>query len=219
MTRATGMAARCWWLLLMMSIAGSLQPGTAGAMQADGAMPGRGIHKAEFELPDGHTLRYSLAVPDIPEGETTPLVLALHYGGEVTPYFSLAFLKQFAAPGFAALSPVIIAPDCPGRGWTDPLSERAVLALLDHALKNWPVDPDRVVITGFSLGGGGTWHMIGRHPDRFSVAVPVAGWPSAELDGSVPVYAIHGELDDRIEVEPTGKRSQRYRSGERLPRL
>jgi predicted peptidase len=188
----------CLCLIVILAVAGSIQTTLAG-------MPGQGIHEAEFELDDGRTLRYSLAVPEIAEGTLAPLVLALHYGGEVTPYISMGFLKQFAAPGFASLSPVIVAPDCPGRGWEDPDSERAVLALLDHVLEHWPVDSGRVVITGFSMGGGGTWYMVARHPDRFSVAVPVAGWPAAEPDGSVPVYAIHGELDDRVKVGPTEK--------------
>jgi len=194
-------------ILAIILIASSLSLPAIGQAATEGQddLLSRGLHERVFQLEDGAAIRYSLAVPTLEPDDTVPLVLALHYGGEVTPYYSMGYLRLLAGPGFAVLSPIIIAPDCPGRGWTDPESERAVLALLDHALENWPVDPKRVVVTGFSMGGGGTWFMAGKHPERFSAAVPVAGWPAAKLDGSVPIYAVHGGRDEVVALEPTTK--------------
>jgi predicted peptidase len=159
--------------------------------------------RAELELDDGEVLRYGLYLPDLKPGETAPLVLALHYGGKVTPYYGLQFLQLLVGPAFEELGAVIVAPDCPGEGWTDPRSERAVLALLDHARDRRPIDPERTVVTGFSLGGIGAWHLARRHPARFRAAVPVAGIPTTAPGGDVPVYAIHGKLDEVIDVGPT----------------
>jgi predicted peptidase len=156
----------------------------------------------ELRLDGGDSLRYSLHVPKIPAGDKVPLLLALHYGGEVTPYYSMHFLKTFALPPFRQMKCIIIAPDCPGRGWTDPLSEKAVLALVNHALASWPVDPDRTAVTGFSMGGTGTWFMASRHPGLFRAAVPVAGRPAGEPDPAVPIYAIHSRQDEIVELEP-----------------
>jgi predicted esterase len=38
------------------------------------------------------------------------------------------------------------------------------------------VDPDRVVLRGFSMGGAGTWHIGLHHPDRWCVIGPGAGF-------------------------------------------
>ncbi len=165
-----------------------------------------GLHRRELALPEGTTLRYSVSIPAIEPGARVPLVLALHYGGEVTPHYGEDYLELLVLPGLAGFPALLVAPDCPGRGgWTDPTSEAALLALLDHAVAEWPVDRDRVVITGYSLGGGGTWAMIGRHPERFCAAIPMAGWPDPDhpADGSVPIYAIHARDDEVISIEPT----------------
>jgi dipeptidyl aminopeptidase/acylaminoacyl peptidase len=67
----------------------------------------------------------------------------------------------------------------------------------------WPVDPERVVVTGFSMGGIGAWYLAGRHPDRFCAAVPVAAHPAGEPDGSVPFYVLHSRQDRVLDLEPT----------------
>jgi predicted peptidase len=167
-------------------------------------LPPPGFHRLELALEEGGTLRYGLHVPKAePGGEGLPLVLALHYGGRPTPYYGLGFMKLLVVPGLADLGAIIVAPDCPGRGWTDERSERAVLTLLDDLEARWPVDRDRTLVTGFSMGGIGAWFYARRHPDRFRAAIPVAGRPVGEPRGEVPVFAIHSSRDEIIELEPT----------------
>ncbi len=55
------------------------------------------------------------------------------------------------------------------------------LDVLDHALADLPVDRDRVLLTGHSMGGHGTWHVGLAHSDRFAAAAPEAGWPGIDL--------------------------------------
>jgi predicted peptidase len=160
------------------------------------------VHKGELQLEGGEKLLYSLSVPEGAGEERAVLVLALHYGGEVTPYYGMGFLRYFALPAFGRLNAFIVAPDCPGRGWTDPRSEAALLALLDHALSEWPVDGERVVVTGFSMGGVGAWFMAARHPERFAAAIPVAGRPVGDPDPGVPLCAVHSRQDTVVDSEP-----------------
>ncbi len=193
------------YLLLSVSLAAAGIPHAVAQtpfMTQDGALT-PGLYRMEMKLAGGEVQRYAVSVPQRQPGEAAPLVLALHYGGEVTPYYGLNFLEALVAPAFRDLDAFILAPDCPGRGWTDPRSERAVLALWEHALESWPVDPQRTVITGYSLGGIGTWHLAARHPEKWSAAVPVAGRPTEKLDRSVPIYAIHGRRDEVIDLKPT----------------
>lgn len=39
-----------------------------------------------------------------------------------------------------------------------------------------PIDPRRIVLRGFSMGGAGTWHIGLHHPDHFCVIGPGAGF-------------------------------------------
>jgi predicted peptidase len=192
-----------------------LAPGTSGLRAqtpAKGKSLSRGFHQLEFAAGADHSLRCSMWVPPLENDGTVPLVLALHWGGEVTPYFSMGFLGSLAVPGLEELGAIIVAPDCPGESWTDPISERVVLALLDYAVGNWPVDRRRIVVTGYSMGGIGTWFFASRHPEWFSAAVPVAGRPEGDGDVRVPIYAIHGKRDEVIDLEPTRRAIERLRA-------
>lgn len=60
------------------------------------------------------------------------------------------------------------------------------LDVLDHALASLPVDRDRVLLTGHSMGGHGTWHVGLAHSDRFAAAAVEAGWP--DIDLYVPTF-------------------------------
>lgn len=182
-------------------IALALVPLLFGAAARSGeGVPGPGRQRLTLPLDRG-TLRYSLSMPVLEQGARAPLVLALHYGGEITPWYSMPFLEMLAGPAFEPLGAIIVAPDCPGRGWTDPRSEAAALALVRHALDHWPADPRRVAVSGFSMGGIGTWHLAAGHPELFSAALPVAGLPGDELP-AIPLYAIHSRQDEVIELGP-----------------
>ena len=86
--------------------------------------------------------RYTIAIPASYTGDQpVPLVLALHYGGTVTPYYGKGFLVGLVEPALRDLGAIIIAPDCTADDWTQPESETDVLALLDHV--GYPI-ADRV---------------------------------------------------------------------------
>ena len=49
-----------------------------------------------------------------------------------------------------------------------------MIALIEHICNTLPVDRDRVYLTGFSMGGFGTWQTACQYPDRFAAIVPLA---------------------------------------------
>jgi len=55
------------------------------------------------------------------------------------------------------------------------------IEVLGQAMAALPVDRDRVLLTGHSMGGHGTWHVGLTHSDLFAAAAPEAGWPSHPL--------------------------------------
>ena len=64
--------------------------------------------------------------------------------------------------------------------WNTVHGERFELTLIDLAKAREEVDPDRVYVMGFSMGGTGSFHMAARWPDLFAGAIPAHGVMMAE---------------------------------------
>lgn len=161
--------------------------------------------REEVLAPGGQ--RYTISIPDgYAPTRPVPLVLALHYGGPVTPYYGKPFLTTLVEPALRKLGAIIVAPDCTVGRWTEPQAEADVLALLDHVTKTWAVDPQHTLITGYSMGGMGTWALAAKHQDLFGAALIVAGRPqegSAEVAWRIPLYIIHSRADEVVPLGPT----------------
>jgi predicted peptidase len=56
--------------------------------------------------------------------------------------------------------------------------EMATLALktLDQAVKEFNGDPQRLYVTGISMGGFGTWYVAAKAPRKFAAIVPICGF-------------------------------------------
>jgi predicted peptidase len=151
--------------------------------------------------------RYTIAIPtDYTTDQPVPLVLALHFGGPVTPFYGRYILTGLVEPALRGLGAIIVAPDCTASDWTHPQSEADVLALLDHIQDTYVVDPQKTLITGYSKGGQGTWCLAAQHQERFSAALIMAGWPQSDtiyVEWKIPLYVIHSREDEVIPLEPT----------------
>lgn len=169
------------------------------------------------ELKSGLMLRYTLSLPSsYSPASTYPLVVALHYGGQVTPFYSRDFVASLVEPALKDLEAIIAAPDCPSAGWTNPLSESAILELMLLLMEEYKIDSDRVVITGYSLGGAGTWYMAARHPELFSAAIPVSAPADSTVTPtvpSVPFCVIHGEKDELFSLQDMRRMVEEQKSG------
>lgn len=154
----------------------------------------------------GTTMYYSVTIPNSYTPQVaTPLVLALHYGGQVTSNYGRDFLNSFVSPALSDLYAIMVSPTVPVEsGWTHPISEKCVLALLDTLKRQYSIAEDKILITGFSLGAIGTWHFIADYPDLFSAAIPVSGMPErpvAHLIKDTPIYIIHSQNDEIFSIE------------------
>jgi predicted peptidase len=162
-----------------------------------------------LRTPDGATVLYGRAVPaDYDPAHPRPLVLALHPGGGGSAYYGAQFMRQLFLPGLRDLDPIMVAPDCPTRSWSDPASEQAVMALVDNVLGEYAIDRHRILVIGFSLGGRGTWFMSSRHADLFTAAVVMAGTTDEPVErlAKIPTYIIHSRDD---QVVPFGQAEKR----------
>lgn len=142
----------------------------------------------------------------IPKNHPTPapLVIAMHgtSGNENTlfddPPYQFVSLKQAADKhGMIVVSPF-------GRGITEyrGAGENDVLRVLDEVRKQYSIDPDRIYLTGHSMGGTGAAYLAMRHPDLFAAAAPLAAaysypWLARNL-GHVPTLWIAGANDEEF---------------------
>ncbi|MCB0749092.1 MAG: dienelactone hydrolase family protein [Ignavibacteriales bacterium] len=161
----------------------------------------KGITNQKIQMGEAGILLYTLSVPEIKEGETVPFIIALHWAGVAKVHFSEDYLRGLAEPGFRDLGAIVFAPDVPGYNWNDEFSEDAILKFLEAAKQVWPINPNKVVITGYSMGGNGTWYMIDKHPNKFCAGIPMASVPSGKLTGELPIYIIHGKKDELFDYK------------------
>ncbi len=150
---------------------------------------------------DGEEQPYRLYVPAVYDGKTPlPLVIALHgtSGTESTlfdAYGDGAIKRAAEKHGLLLVSPL-------GRGMTEyyGIGEHDVLSVIADVRSRYRVDPDRISITGHSMGGTGAARLALQHPDLFAAAAPLAPAFShphlATNAGHVPFWWILGGEDD-----------------------
>jgi predicted peptidase len=189
-------------------------PAKATALDAITLPPvGPGVHEQTASLPTGGQLRYTISVPNgYDSKKPVPLIVALHYGGEVTPFYGRGMIDGLVGPALQDLRAVVIAPDSLGGDWTSARNEDAVVWLTRSVIKSYAIDPKKVALTGFSMGGQGTWFIGSRHQDLFTAAIPVAGEPAGGLDWKIPIYVIHSRKDEVIPIEPTRKHLEQLKA-------
>jgi pimeloyl-ACP methyl ester carboxylesterase len=72
---------------------------------------------------------------------------------------------------------VVLRPTGRGNGSVyQHYGEVDALEAIEHVKRNYPIDGNRVSITGSSMGGAATWYLISHYPDVFSAAAPFCGY-------------------------------------------
>jgi predicted peptidase len=167
---------------------------------------GPGIH-IEILRMNELAVKYVISVPkDYSPSKPAPFVLALHYGGSPNGA-AQGLMLALVQPALGELGAVIIAPESLAGGWDTPNNQRAINTLIDAVQASYRIDSKRMVVTGFSMGGTGTWSVVSKYPDRFSAAIPVAGMPPASMGPwRTPVFAVHSRNDEVMPIGPTEAR-------------
>ena len=117
---------------------------------------------------DGSLQPYSLSVPaNYDSSRSYPLIILLHGHGWYRPFQGHPTLTGdnvfFAAPH--------------GRGSMDYMfvAEDDLLKVIAEIKESYPIDDDRIVLTGSSMGGTGSWSFGTKFPHLFSAIGPKAG--------------------------------------------
>ena len=172
---------------------------------------------------DGETAKYVVFVPPTYDGtKAFPVILFLHGSGETgtdgkkqaTVGLAPAIRKREKEFPFIA-----IFPQSQKRTWlAESKDGKRAMAIFEAVSKEYKTDPNRVVLTGLSMGGFGTWSLAAAHPDRWSCLVPVCGGGSTELVkrySQIPVWCFHGGADPVVKAELSHKVDRGAQRGRR----
>lgn len=146
---------------------------------------------------------YYLYTPlDMIPGERYPVVLFLH--GCCGEDYKATLRNTVDPPArmwhnFGAntqKTPTYILAPKTSRGWTQHFGN--LKAVLDGIVQKGQGDPQRIYITGFSMGAMGTWQFVEEYPDYFAAAIPMGmnfKGKNPEVFKDIPIWAHRGETD------------------------
>jgi predicted peptidase len=181
----------------------------------------------------GDTLPYRILFPaNFDPAKKYPILFVLHGAGErgndneaELKYGTELFLKDTIRQKYAAF---IVYPQCPANSYwsnvkikedsatskmsfyfqTDAPPTKAMqslLGLVDQFLDKPYVDKHRVYIGGLSMGGMGTFEIIGRRPNTFAAAFAICGGDNSlnakKYAKKVPLWIFHGQKDRTVPYE------------------
>lgn len=149
-----------------------------------------------------------------------PMIVFLHGAGERGDgNDELSLMEQEGFPRYfkenrMELNAIVLAPQCQGGlVWN-----QQVFALKDflvEMIEKYNADPDRVSLTGMSMGGFGTWEMGMSFPELFSAIAPICGggmaWRTDVLKG-MPIWAFHGDKDTTVQISNSQEMVARVRA-------
>ena len=120
---------------------------------------------------DGSVQKFTVR-PSSTAGDGQALFLSLHGAGVDAPGQS----GSYAAKDWGhVVAPTNRRPF--GFDWED-WGRMDAMEVLAEATRIYAPDPNRIYLTGHSMGGHGTWQIGAHYPDRFAAIGPSAGWVS-----------------------------------------
>lgn len=131
-----------------------------------------------------------------------PLLIYLHGAGERGLEYD--HLYRHGVPRLInegrEIPAVVLCPQCPAdRVWDNVVTE--LKEIIDTVAEQFSIKPDRICLTGSSMGGFGSWMTALTFRNFFSAVAPVAGggmaWRGEALK-TTPVRAYHGDLDEPV---------------------
>ena len=168
-------------------------------MEADPQRPNVGVMHADNASEERGG--FSVYVPEYYQGETVPLVVALHGGSGHGRHFLWSWLRAVRSNPC-----ILIAPTSSERTWSlmNPAADSQRLHdLVAYAKEHWSVDPERILLTGMSDGGTFSYVSGLQSDSPFTHLAPCSASfhpmllevvDQQRLQG-LPIYLMHGALD------------------------
>lgn len=146
---------------------------------------GKAYRDSYFSKADGKRIGFSVRMPPrVDRLKKYPLVVGLKGSLRVNPSGEFPFIEVRPSRGNVWGYRAISAFD--------------VTQVIAHMKREYPVDPDRVYLIGFSAGASGAMHLASQYPDQFAAVLPLVAagnnYPIANFL-NLPVAFHHGARD------------------------
>ncbi len=132
-----------------------------------------------------------------------PLVIFLHGSRELGK--DINKVKKSVLPARleseADFPAIVLSPQSPVQSWDG--SVPAITALLDELEADFSIDPDRVYVSGLSMGAYGAWALAMKNQDRFAAIISVVGgyfYSARQLCvlKDIPIWVFAGKKDRNV---------------------
>lgn len=161
--------------------------------------------------------------PNFDASRTYPLVISLHGAGSNHRLNLRRVFGKSNAPGendveatryfpdWEDVNYIVASPFARGTMGYQGVAENDVMQVLADVKRRFPIDENRIYLTGLSMGGGGTLWIGLTRPDRWAAMAPVCPAPPSgtiDLAGNalnIPVH-LHQGAEDSV-VRPEGVRA------------
>lgn len=162
----------------------------------------------KFTIPVKEKYRDKLVhylVPNNYREKRLPLIVFLHGGGPTSPpEHPLGYLRwdgerdHYWGGLFSESGAVVAAPHSFNGWWTADVEEY-LADIIQECVVRYNIDPERVYLFGWSMGGGGAYYAMNHFPDHFAGIAAGAGNCAGVNDfknlGKTKAYIIHGGKD------------------------
>lgn len=174
---------------------------------------------------------YHIALPENPvaAGEKRPVVLFFHGAGGTgkSALDRASYLRPFVEAGYAVIGAngLTRPGNAFGSGWSfrpegPQLRDELAYAhaVLGDAVARFGLDRDRVLVSGFSIGGALVWYLACRDPSLGRAYAPLAGgfWRPhpTRCNGPVDLLQAHGWQDRTVPLEGRPLRGGELQQGD-----
>jgi polyhydroxybutyrate depolymerase len=158
---------------------------------------------------------YNIVLPEKSNKAPVPVVVHFHGAGGTGAGVTRnrGMMKPFLDRGYAVIAPNGLGREGRKGGFWSFIPGRPKLRdelaftrqVLDDAVAKFGIDRDRVLLTGFSIGGSLTWYLACQAPTDFAAYAPVAGgfWRPHPTDCAGPIKMLHthGWVDSTVPLE------------------
>ena len=173
-------------------------PNISNLSSLDGLNIEPGVHVLEYTISTGQTMQYVVRVP---EGatENMPVIFWVHGANQgnanrVQNMGPIKAAEELEENRFIIVEPVFT------RYLMSTYTNDDINALdtfMDEIQQVYKFDPDRVILSGFSMGGAGTWYLGNQNPEKYAGIAPASYAPndidiSNLMNSDVPIYAMAG---------------------------
>lgn len=200
------------------------------------------IERAYIAPNDGSVQPYYLFVPDsYDETQPTGLLVYLHgYSPDLNRENWIRSMYPEVLDSYASESgTIVVMPFARGNTDFQGCGEDDVLHVIDRVQQEFNIDSDRIILSGYSMGGMGVWTIGGHYPDKFAALWAMSSradfymWKDLSPDElapfktklaerefganlmpnyrHLPAFLVHGDMDFAISPEQSARMYRRLK--------